>query len=191
MMPGIPSPRCTGVPPPRFDGLCAYIINCHPRLNPSTRGRLSPDILFIIINLDISVIMPAKTRGDRSAAPSASPAPKSTRSRSTRSGNTADSDSTEDSTGEPSVPTVTEDTAEEEAAEAGDAGEVQEEDGADAEAEAGVSAKSSMSDRMEKMKELRNRMVSDALSPYPRLGRHMSHTPLFPLLEPIHRCEPT
>lgn len=112
--------------------------------------------------------MPAKARGTRSAAPSASPAPKSTRSRSTRSDKTAttatDSDGDNDGSEHSGVPTVSEDEqgeAEAEAAEGetGDESDVKVPGEPDVEAQGSVAGKSSMSDRMAKMKELRNRMV--------------------------------
>jgi pre-mRNA-splicing factor SYF2 len=116
--------------------------------------------------------MPAKARGTRSAAPSASPAPKSTptRSRSTRSDKTADSDSTEES----GVPTVSEEdegtpepeTEDQNEEETGDESDVKvsgtEQVEVDAEEVGSGGGKLSMSERMAKMKELRNRMVCHA-----------------------------
>lgn len=115
--------------------------------------------------------MPAKARGTRSAAPSASPAPKSTRSRSSRSDKTADSDSTEDeSVGQiNAVPTVSEDEQGENEAEAEETGETEElgEGVVDEQTGEGedVNGKLSMSERLAKMKELRNRMVRASIKP--------------------------
>ena len=106
--------------------------------------------------------MPAKDRGTRSAAPSASPAPTTLRSSRSRSGKTADSVSTEDSTVD-SVDEATENEDEDTTEEAGEAVE----DEAETAEEAAVedSGKLSMADRLAKMKELRGRMVSQISPP--------------------------
>jgi pre-mRNA-splicing factor SYF2 len=103
--------------------------------------------------------MPVKDRGTRSAAPSASPAPAGSRSSRSRSSKTTDSVSTEDSVDE-----VNEDNGNDEDEDEGDEAvglaEVNEEQ-PEAEAEAAEEGgKLSMKERMEKMKELRGRMVS-------------------------------
>lgn len=100
--------------------------------------------------------MSAKDRGTRSAAPSASPAPTTSRSSRSRSGKTADSASTEDSTVD-SVDEATENEDEDTIEEAGET--VEEEVEAEEEAAVEDSGKLSMADRLAKMKELRGRMV--------------------------------
>jgi len=105
--------------------------------------------------------MPAKDRGTRSAAPSASPAPGGSRSSRSRSSKTADSVSTEDS-----VDAVNEDDENDEDEDEGQ--EALASAGAEEETEAEVSedaGKLSMKERMEKMKELRGRMVCHTGSP--------------------------
>ena len=101
--------------------------------------------------------MPAKDRGTRSAAPSASPAPGGSRSSRSRSSKTADSVSTEDS-----VDAVNEDNGDDEDEDEGQEAVASTEVGAqESEAEeVADGAKLSMKERMEKMKELRGRMVS-------------------------------
>jgi hypothetical protein len=99
--------------------------------------------------------MPAKARELRSAAPSASPAPGGSRSSRSRSSKTVDSDSTD----EVSVAAEAETEDDEVEEEATGENEAAVEEGNES-AEAATGGKLSMMERMEKMKELRSRMVS-------------------------------
>jgi hypothetical protein len=117
-------------------------------------------IFYSTLSFINHLIMSAKPRAVRSAAPSASPAPGTSRSSRSRSSKTVDSESTDDD----AMVAADEESEAAEAATDGDENVIVEEEEEEEELESGESgsgsAKLSMSERMEKMKELRNRMVS-------------------------------